>query len=427
MKFERVRSLSVWRTLSDGSRAAVGNLAQNKQGVYFQYHEDYLASYGNLSPFKLKPDGSLQAASSHVHNGLHGVFADSLPDGWGLLLQDRFFRQQGVLPSQVTAMDRLAFIGHSAIGALGYEPQNHWQNEDASIDFVQLGLQAQAVFDGHTDDVLQLLTAAGSSGGARPKAQIYTADNLAQSCRTVAQENDDAWIVKFTSRNLPLGHDEGICEAAYLKMAAEAGIQTVEWQLLPAPKESGAQFWLAVKRFDWVKQPKAAGRLHLLSAAGLLDADFRLPSLDYADLIKASKLLTKSPSVGKEQFKRSMFNLFGANQDDHSKNWAFLQQDSGQWIVSPFYDATFSPQQFGEHSTSYGGYGKQPPLKAIQQLAEIAGIDHWAEAKQIMEACSGSLTNFSRYAAGLGAEQSTVKLIQKHLNEVYQQNKHLLG
>ncbi len=41
-----------------------------------------------------------------------------LPDSWGMLLQDRIFRQQGILPNQLTAMDRLAFVGDKGMGAL---------------------------------------------------------------------------------------------------------------------------------------------------------------------------------------------------------------------------------------------------------------------------------------------------------------------
>ena len=84
--------LDVWRTLSCGQRVHAGTLAQNRQGAFFQYHSDYLQNYGNLSPFKLKANTSLQAAPITPHQGLHGVFSDSLPDGWGRLLQDRTFR-----------------------------------------------------------------------------------------------------------------------------------------------------------------------------------------------------------------------------------------------------------------------------------------------------------------------------------------------
>ncbi|PRY64807.1 hypothetical protein B0H98_104111 [Vreelandella songnenensis] len=37
MAFKRIQRLNVTRTLSTGEQAAVGVLAQNHQGVFFQY------------------------------------------------------------------------------------------------------------------------------------------------------------------------------------------------------------------------------------------------------------------------------------------------------------------------------------------------------------------------------------------------------
>jgi serine/threonine-protein kinase HipA len=53
VSYERVNKLAVWRTLSNGNIIAVGELAQNKQGVYFQYNSNYLEQFSNLSPFNL--------------------------------------------------------------------------------------------------------------------------------------------------------------------------------------------------------------------------------------------------------------------------------------------------------------------------------------------------------------------------------------
>lgn len=422
--FKPIRQLNVWRTLSTGENTPVGVLAQNKQGVFFQYDERYLARYGNLSPFRLKADSTIQAAPQQPHNGLHGIFADSLPDGWGLLLQDRFFRQNGFPLTQITAMDRLALVGRSAIGALFFEPNQDYPIDD-EVDLAKLGLQAQAVFDGQTDEVLHQLLRSGSSGGARPKAQVYTDGNLRHICRTIAQANDEAWLIKFTSQNLLLRHDEGLCEAIYLKMAQQAGIETVEWQLLPAPEKSGAGQWLAVKRFDWLPSHQT-GRLHMLSVAGLLDVNFRLPSLDYVDLIKVGKILTRSPVTGTEILRRAIFNLFSANQDDHAKNWAFLQNDDGTWQLSPFYDVTFSPTRFNEHTTSFDGFGKCPPMNAIQNLAKHAGLDSWADVRDIMQATVEAISSFEQKACDLVVSRENSQLIQKQLNEIYQQNKTLL-
>jgi serine/threonine-protein kinase HipA len=120
---------------------------------------------------------------------------------------------------------------------------------------------------------------------------------------------------------------QGLCEAVYLTLASELGLEPPEWTLLNAPKHSGADKWLALKRFDLLKSPEGtSGRLHMHSACGLLDADFRSPSLDYNDLIKASRVLCKSPAVGQLQFKRAMFNLIFLNQDDHSKKLGFLTE-----------------------------------------------------------------------------------------------------
>ena len=419
MTFKPVRKLTVTRTLATGQAVTVGVLAQNRQGVFFQYDADYLGRFGNLSPFGLKATTELQLAPKRPHSGLHGLFGDSLPDGWGSLLQDRVFRQHGILPAQITAMDRLAFVGASGMGALSFSPTSEYQlASTGDIDLAKLGLEAQAFFDGQTEEVLADLVAAGSSGGARPKAQFYISPDEPDRCRTVARPGDEAWLVKFTSRNLPLGHEEGLCEAVYLHLAGKLGLEPPEWRLFEAPEQSGARAWLGVKRFDWISHPQKAGRLHMHSACGLLDADFRTPSLDYEDLIKASRHLCRSPAVGKLQFRRAMFNLFACNQDDHSKNWAFLQDDAGEWVPAPFYDVTFSPHPYQEHATAYAGFGKNPPLKAIQGLAARAGYAKWELARKDIDGIVDALADFAAVARDFGVDRGTAELIGRQLDEL---------
>ncbi|CAK2175736.1 serine/threonine-protein kinase HipA [Vibrio crassostreae] len=435
MSFKSIQKLNVERTLTTGETVSVGILAQNRQGVFFQYDESYLSTFGNLSPFILQGDVRLQQAPKEPHQGIHGVFGDSLPDGWGLLLQDRVFRQQGILPAQVTAMDRLAFVGQQGMGALSFTPVSELSLENRSdIDLETLGLEAQTLFDqslsdeldGSTQQVLATLVAVGSSGGARPKAQIYMPAGDTTQCRTYAQPGDEAWLVKFTSKNLALGHEEGLCEAVYLEMAEFAKCQPPMWQLIEAPTSSGAKAWLALKRFDYLPAQEKAGRLHMHSACGLLDADFRSPSLDYSDLIKASRQLCKSPAAGQLQFRRAMFNLFAANQDDHSKNWGFLQADDGSWQLAPFYDVTFSPHPFNEHATAFAGYGKTPPLKVMQKLAASAGFANWKEAQQCIQEVVDAISQFRALAEEHGVSKTTVLAIEKTLAERKQENAALL-
>lgn len=417
MNFGPIRKLEVWRYDLKGNHFLAGTLAQNKQGVFFQYADSYLKNGANLSPFTLHFDNRLQPAPKSPHGGLHGVFADSLPDGWGQLLMDRAFRKHGIAPTAITAMDRLAFVGNRATGALSYQPTSPYSVSDdgAPLSLQQLGKEAQTLFDGQTDDVLTALVAAGSSGGARPKAQLYFSPNDYTHCRTQPQTGDAPWLVKFTSQQLPLGHEEGLCEALWLTLASNAGIEVPEWQILSSQ-------WLAMKRFDRT----ATGRYHLHSACGLLDADFRTPSLDYSDLIKAASMLCRSPEAGKAIFSRALFNLFAVNQDDHSKNWAFLQNDNGHWDVAPFYDVTFSPHPFGEHATAYAGFGKAPSLRAIQSLAEDANFSSWNEARKEIEAIVASIATMRETASAMQIKPATIQQLEKRLNTTFQDNRHLL-
>jgi serine/threonine-protein kinase HipA len=422
--FKPITKLLVHRRLNNGSQILVGTLAQNAQGIYFQYNDDYLKNAHSLSPFHLDFSNRLHMAPKQPHNGLHGAFSDSLPDGWGTLLMDRVMRQHGVLSNQLTALDRLAYVGDKAIGALSYSPEsNYISKNEMAFDIQQLASEALKVFDGQTDHVLALLANAGSSGGARPKAQIYlNPQNVTQLSGDVTS-GLEPWLIKFTSSSLNLGHEEGLCEAAYLTIAKKAGITVPTWQLIPAGNNSPARAWLALKRFDCTAN---GGRYHMQSASGLLDADFRQPSLDYQDLIKAGQILCNTPKVGQDMFRRAVFNLFSANQDDHSKNWAFLMDDVGQWQPSPFYDATFSPTAYGEHSTAFSGFGKQPPLKIMQALAAQANFSSWKQAQMVIKEVLEAIQSFDQVAKTLDVKADTRRLICQYLENIRQNNKALM-
>ena len=47
MAFKPIQQLNVSRTLSNGQQVKVGALAQNRQGVFFQYAPDYIQRFGN--------------------------------------------------------------------------------------------------------------------------------------------------------------------------------------------------------------------------------------------------------------------------------------------------------------------------------------------------------------------------------------------
>ncbi len=424
------RRLDVFRRLGSGERVLAGQLAQNRQGVFFQYAEEYLRTQPSLSPFALSFNGDLHSAPREPHDGLFGVFADSLPDGWGMRVMDRVLRQHGVLPSQITGVDRLAIVNAHGMGALEYAPASPYAvAAGGEVPINVLGSEAQALFEDADDElrtVPRTVAGSASSAGARPKAQIWLSGESADEVCLRPGPGLTPWLVKFTSSLLPLGHEESLCEAAYLTLAAHAGIDVPAWRLIPAPAAktpSAPIAWLAQQRFDC---RGTEGRYHMHSVCGLLAADHRLPSMDYEDLIKASIVLCRSPAVGQRQFARAVFNLFALNQDDHTKNWAFLQDDAGQWQPTPFYDVTFSPSPSGEHTTAFLGHGAAPPLAAMQRLAGQASFANWSRAREVIERVVDALAEWRTVASGLGVRRSTQALIAGQLEAVRLRNRHLL-
>ncbi len=123
---------------------------------------------------------------------------------------------------------------------------------------------------------------------------------------------------------------------------------------------------------------------------------------------------------------RAIFNLFVVNQDDHTKNWAFLDDDGG-WRPSLAYDVTFSPRPYGEHGLAFLGHGAAPPLKAMQQLAGQENFATWARAREAVERVVAAVQRWPEVAAGLGVRAQTRRLVSERLREVRVANKALLG
>ena len=97
-------------------------LTRNHQ-IAFSYDDTWTSDGFSISPFSLPLQEGVFVSSKPHFQGLFGVFADSLPDAWGQLLVDRLLKKQGVDIGAITALDRLAIVGSSGMGALTYEPE----------------------------------------------------------------------------------------------------------------------------------------------------------------------------------------------------------------------------------------------------------------------------------------------------------------
>jgi serine/threonine-protein kinase HipA len=278
-----VNALSV---MLQGSR--VGELvAIPRRGVFFSYDPGWLAKGFNLAPFhmdfSIKPQS---AADPLLFDGLHGAFSDSLPDGWGLLLMDRFFRSQlGVERHAIGPLDRLAYMGNRSMGALEYVPMMETVEADEDLDLAALYEASQTILSGSTDDVINSLRLAGGSpGGARPKAVIGLSPDKHRAVSSFGKMpvGFEHWLIKFRCEEEH--RDSGAVEQVYALMAHRAGIEISESKLFQVETTKGKEQFFATKRFD----RKEGAKRHMLTAAAILYADFRTPSLDYSDLLRAT-------------------------------------------------------------------------------------------------------------------------------------------
>jgi serine/threonine-protein kinase HipA len=360
-----------------------------RRGTFFAYDEQWLASGFNLSPLNMEFKSSPQAAPDpHLFGGLLGVFADSLPDGWGMLLMDRFFlRERGIDRRAITALDRLAYMGDRAMGALEYRPVLEKSEADSSLDLERLYQAALEVYEGDTGATLDALRLAGGSpAGARPKVVVALSQDkqrCASSFKTLA-EGHEHWLVKFRS---PEEHrDTGAIEYVYAQMARRAGVEMAESALLNVQAENGVERFFAAKRFDLDGERK----IHMLTACGILYADYRAPSLDYGDLLRATWAITGHAGEVEKMARLMVFNALAHNHDDHSKNFAYLF-DQGRWVLSPAYDLTFARVRgmADEHTTAFAGAGL-PTRKSLRKVCEAFSflkVDQYIE--QTLDALSG--------------------------------------
>ena len=177
-----------------------------------------------------------------------------------------------------------------------------------------------------------------------------------------------------------------------------------------------------MRRFDRTTN----GRLLFASTAGLLDADFRLPALDYSSLLRLTSVLTKSAADSAELVRRALFNFLIMNADDHAKNFGFLLSDEDEWRLSPAYDVTYSPGISGEHSTAFLGCGKHLTRDAVLKMAALASLGT-AEMRTISEDVAAGAEKLVPTALALGAKKKTAERVKKALKENLARNAAALG
>lgn len=369
------------------------------KGIYFTYDPGWLATGFNLSPWTMKWDDKPQLAKdTSLFDGLHGPFADSLPDGWGMLLMDRFFNSTFGEGTHriVTALDRLAYIGDRGMGAFEYQPKAEKTELIGPVSLCQLYEASIDVQQGETPVVLtKLRLAGGSPGGARPKAivALSAGGENAMSAFGPLPEGYAHWIVKFRALHEPA--ETGGIEFAYAEMARDAGVAMAESRILnmTMPDRTVENFF-ATKRFDRNGDLK----IHMMTVSALMYANYRaLSSIDYPNLLKLTWMMTKSSKEVEKMARLMIFNALSHNHDDHAKNFAFLCHEPVKpgeketWVLAPAYDLTFS-NAMGEHTTDFGGRSPGKPTR--KRIMEICSDYKYLNAEEYIEQTLAALSQW---------------------------------
>lgn len=142
----------------------VGTLARSREGlIVFQYDGDWLADGYSINPYSLPLTSELFVPQWQPFDGRFGAFHDSLPDGWGALLLDRILRREGLNPSDVVQLERLAIVGSSGRGALEYRPQSEFVLAGVPSSLDDLALWCREILADHSAADLDAVYAAGGS------------------------------------------------------------------------------------------------------------------------------------------------------------------------------------------------------------------------------------------------------------------------
>jgi serine/threonine-protein kinase HipA len=392
-----------------GERWTLGTLADTGQRILFEYSPQARQQGLELAPLRA-PLAYVGAISGEpFFMGLPGLIADALPDGWGLLLMDRAFRRAGRRLENISPLERLAFIGERAMGALVFEPADNIAAEPDDLELEQLAKDAaQVLVNEDADEALRhLLLLGGSPQGARPKVLVNFNPVSGRVSCGIEQGEGEPWLVKF-----PAGdehRDACAIEALYARLAAHCGLEMPESHFFDL---DGCYSAFGVRRFD----REGGLRIPVQSLSSALHVDYRLPSLDYEMLLRLTRRLTGDEREVGKAFERCVFNVLTHNRDDHSRNFAFRLDRQRRWQLAPPFDLTFNEGPRGEHFTTIVGEGRAPARSHLLELARRAGISARQAEASIDRLCEG-LSALPELATGLPIRKKRLATLRKVLEE----------
>lgn len=401
--------------------AAVGAAAYDPvAGAFvFEYDPAWARQGVELAPFMMPVGGAgsfvFPTLARETYMGLPGLLSDALPDRFGNQLIDAWMANKGYRPEQITALDRLAYMGKRGVGALEFLPRRgNLRASMAPIEMARLVELARRVVTGtlSSDDTsaqaLNRIIAVGTSaGGARAKAVLgwNPATDELVSGQFDLPAGFEHWLLKFDGAGADpqLGPSQqyGRIEYAYSRMAGQAGVRMSPCRLL---EENGRAHFMT-RRFD----RRGNDKLHVQSLCALRHMDYNARQTHaYESLFLAALDLGLGDAAMTELFTRMAFNVAARNQDDHSKNFAFLMARGGAWELAPAYDVTFAFDPgnvwLANHLMSVNGKFEAIGKADLMQVAARFSIPG---ARPAVERVNDAVADWPRHAkdAGVGVEE----------------------
>lgn len=353
--------------------------------------------------------------SDRLFGGLPSFIADSMPDNWGHLVFSQWAKTHNISTKNITALDRLAYIGRRGMGALEFEPPTSSEMETSfRLEIDQLSNLAQTMLKQAKDFKAQLspdliieslFRVGTSAGGRRPKALINV--NIDSGECYSGQVATDLpgfipMIIKFDEHlDLPTTR----IEYAYYLMAQQAGLRMMSSRLLVGNDE----VHFLTQRFDRNGHEK----LHVQTLAAMDPL-----STSYEDLFVVARKLELSQDELKQLFLQTALNFMAANVDDHNKNFSFIMDRKGKWSLAPAYDFTFTvdpsaPSYVNRHSMTLNSKDHDVSQRDLLELATSFDIKG---SHKILDTAINAVRNFAEHANSAGLSPTVTDLIIQNQN-----------
>jgi serine/threonine-protein kinase HipA len=400
----------------------------------FEFEPSFLTNKWNLSPLKMPIADATKRVFSFpelsrttTFKGLPGLLADVLPDKYGNSLINAWLSRNGRPADSMNPVELLCFIGKRGMGALEFEPVIPKTNNGATkIELNSLIHIAGEILSGRqnfntnlsadeTKALSDILKIGSSAGGARAKAVIaFNADTKEiRSGQADAPKGFTHWLLKFdgvADQQLGTSLGYGRIEMAYYLMAKEAQIEMTECRLL---EENGRAHFMT-RRFD---REQGENKLHIQSFCAIAHYDFNeVTSFSYEQLFETMRRLLLPYTDAEQLYRRMVFNVMARNCDDHTKNFSFSMDKTGQWKLAPAFDVchAYRPGSLwvSQHSLSINGKRQNITRDDLLEVAKNMNIK---KADAIIAEVNAVVSKWKYFAAQTNVKNDLKDAVAKTL------------